>query len=59
LLGFEEYLLIDGRRRSVERYRRAADGPWTYWRYASGDTVIVDTIDLACPLDAFYIGTTL
>lgn len=56
---FEEYLLVNSRRRSVERFRRTAQGHWTYQRYAPHDTVTLDTIGLTCPVATFYDGTTL
>jgi Uma2 family endonuclease len=59
LQDFEEYLLVDGRRRSVERFRRTGDGEWLYRRYEDGDTVSLDTIDLEVPVAALYLASGL
>ncbi len=59
LATFEEYLLVNSRRRSVERYHRTAQGTWTYQRYAPHDTITLETIGLSLPVGALYRGTQL
>lgn len=55
----QEYLLIDSRRRSVERFRRTADRLWLYQRYTPEESVTLDTIGLTCPIATFYRLTAL
>ena len=57
LLMMEEYVLVDSRRRSVERFQRAAEGRWTYQRYAGGDSIRLESIGLNCAVAAFYRHT--
>lgn len=57
LASFEEYLLVDSRRRAVERFQRAAGGLWTYQRYAPDSGVTLETVDLTLPVAAFYEDT--
>lgn len=57
LLTMEEYLLVDSRRRSVERFQRAAEGRWTYQRYAADDAITMQSIGLTCAVAAFYRHT--
>jgi len=59
LATFEEYLLVNSRRRSVERYHRTAQGTWTYQRYAPNDTVTLETIGLSLPVGTLYRDTQL
>lgn len=56
---FEEYLLIDSRRRAVERFRRTDDGGWLYRRYGDGDSVTLDTIGLTVAVGALYLASGL
>lgn len=55
----EEYLLVNSRRRSVERFRRTEHGLWVYQRYAPDADVTLETIDLTCPVAALYRRTQL
>ncbi len=59
LTTFEEYLLVNSRHRSVERYHRDARGLWTYQRYAPNDTITLETIGMNCPVGTLYRGTQL
>jgi Uma2 family endonuclease len=59
LPSFEEYLLIGSLRRSVERYRRAVEGRWTYQRYADGAQLTLETVGLTCAIAALYYRTSL
>lgn len=54
LESFEEYLLVDSRRRAVERFRRTGDSLWTYQRYAPDESVTLATIGLTFPLATLY-----
>jgi Uma2 family endonuclease len=57
--SFEEYLLVDSRRRAVERYRRAEHGRWIYQRYGPDASVTLETIGLTCSVATFYRRTPL
>jgi len=57
LLTTEEYLLVDSRCRSVERFQRAMEGRWTYQRYAEGDVITLESVGLTCAVAAFYRHT--
>jgi Uma2 family endonuclease len=57
--SFEEYLLVDSRRRAVERYRRAEHGRWIYQRYGPDASVTLETIGLTCSIANFYRRTPL
>lgn len=54
---FEEYLLVDARRRSVERFRRGERRLWIYQQYAPHASVSLETIGLTCAMADFYDGT--
>lgn len=49
-------LLIDSRRRLVERQQRNADGTWTLSEHTAGTIAVLDH---AVPLDELYDGVTL
>ncbi len=59
LATVEEYLLVDSRQRSVERFRRTTPNLWTYQRYGADDDVTLETIGLTCPVTRFYDRTQL
>jgi Uma2 family endonuclease len=59
LAGFEEYLLVDGRRRVVERYRRADEDGWLYRRFTGEDTITLEAVGLQVPVAAFYVASGL
>lgn len=59
LAAFEEYLLIDSRRRAVEHFQRTANDAWLYHRYGDGDTISLDTIGLAMPVASLYLASGL
>jgi Uma2 family endonuclease len=59
LAAFEEYLLVDGRRRTVERFRRIADNGWLYRRYGDRDSITLETIDLTVAVGALYLASGL
>ncbi len=54
LPGCQEYLLIDGRRRGVERFHCGEQHLWVYQHYTSGETITLDTVGLTCPIADFY-----
>ena len=59
LPAVEEYVLVDGRQRAVERFRRAANNLWTYQRYGPQDTVTLESIGLVVPVAALYRNSML
>ncbi len=56
---FEEYLLLDAEQIAADHYRRGEDNFWVFNSYSAGDMVALDSIDLTCPLEAFYRRTSL
>ncbi|HVV82792.1 MAG TPA: Uma2 family endonuclease [Kofleriaceae bacterium] len=52
----ELLLLVDSRRRLVERQQRNADGTWTLSEHTSG---AVRVLDLEVPIDELYAGVEL
>ena len=55
----EEYSLVDGRKRGVERFRRSERGLWVYQRYAPDALITLETIGLTCSVADIYDGTGL
>ncbi len=51
---FEEYVLVDYRRREVEVRRREAAGTWSATTYRPGDDIRLDSMGLTLPMDAIY-----
>lgn len=51
LPSLAEYMLIDIERRSVDLYRKCADGLWVLHPYTQGDTVELASINLQLPLN--------
>jgi Uma2 family endonuclease len=49
----QEYMLIVTAYRAVEVYRRA-EPRWTFESYGSGDTVVLESIDVRLPVDQLY-----
>lgn len=54
--SFEEYLLVNSRRRAVERYRRVGHSRWDYQRYSPDEDVTLEMIGLTVSVAAFYRG---
>ena len=54
-----EYLLVDARRRTVERYWRSENGVWRSERRAADGSLTLESIGLTCPVDALYRRTSL
>lgn len=59
LATLSDYLLVDGRERGVERFRRSEHGLWLYERYAPEASLTLESIGLTTPIAAFYDGTGL
>ena len=59
MAGFTEYLLIDGRHRMVERFRRTTDGEWLYRNYGTEDMLTLDSIGLTLPISVLYLASGL
>lgn len=57
LESFAEYVLVDSRRRQVERFKRVGDGSWLYRLYREGDTFGFETIGLEIPVAALYTAS--
>ncbi|MDD2893206.1 MAG: Uma2 family endonuclease [Halothiobacillaceae bacterium] len=51
LSGLAEYMLIDIETRSVDLYRKGADGLWVLHPYTQGDTVELTSVDLKLPIN--------
>jgi Uma2 family endonuclease len=56
---FEEYLLVDSRRRAIERFHRTDSNLWIYQNYGMDETVTLETVALTWPVAAFYRRTQL
>lgn len=56
---FEEYLLLNAERIAADHFRRKDGNVWVFTSYAAGDMVVLESIGLTCPLDAFYRRTGL
>jgi len=56
---FEEYVLVDSRRRAVECFRRTEHGLWLYQRYDGDATITLETVGLTRPIAIFYEDTPL
>jgi Uma2 family endonuclease len=54
-----EYLLVDSRRRIVERYHRADHNRWLYERSTADDSITLESIGLTCSVAAFYRHTNV
>jgi Uma2 family endonuclease len=57
LPSFAEYVLVDSRRRRVERFKRVGDGSWLYRLYRERDTFGFETIGLEVPVAALYMAS--
>ncbi len=54
-----EYLLVDARRRTVERYWRSENGVWRSERREADGSLTLESIGLTCPVAALYRRTSL
>ncbi len=54
-----DYLLVNYRRRLVERYQRHADGIWTYHRFGAGDRIPLPALGIQLEVDDFYLKIDL
>lgn len=59
IAALEEYVLVNSRQRSVERFRRAERGLWIYQRYDPDSAITLESVDLSLPLAAIYRRTRL
>jgi len=50
----EEYVLVETERREVEVFRREADGAWVGHRYRDAEDIELASVDVRCPVAAFY-----
>jgi Uma2 family endonuclease len=49
-----EYVLIEPERRSIDVFRRNADGNWVLHPFSGDEELNLASIDFRCPLDAVY-----
>lgn len=54
LASLEEYVLIDPERRSVECFRRDAEGRWVLYPFGPADEVELASLGFQCSMDAVY-----
>jgi Uma2 family endonuclease len=54
----QEYVLVDTQRQAVDLYRRATDNLWTFHPFGPGETVMLKSINVSVPMDAFYENVT-
>ena len=54
LESLEEYVLIEPERRSVDVFRRNADGNWVLHPFADTDELALASLDFRCPMEAVY-----
>jgi Uma2 family endonuclease len=52
--SLKEYVLIEPERRSVDVFRRNADGNWVLHPFAAGEELVLASLDFRCPIDAVY-----
>ncbi|MDB5058688.1 MAG: hypothetical protein JWO59_2160, partial [Chloroflexi bacterium] len=55
----EEYVLVDSRRRAVERFRRTGPDLWIYKHYAPDESITLETVGLTCSIASLYRRTRL
>lgn len=56
--SLREYVLVDPDRFSVDCFRRDASGHWVLYPFGSGETVVLDSLDLSAPIEAIYEDVT-
>lgn len=54
LESLQEYVLVDSQSRQVEVYRKLAAGGWEQWIWSPGETVRLDSVDLALEFVEIY-----
>jgi Uma2 family endonuclease len=54
----QEYVLVDTQRQAVDLYRRATDNLWTLHPFGPGETIMLKSINVSIPIDAFYENVT-
>ena len=50
----KEYILIDAREMSVERFQRNENGGWEIDNYGEGDEVSLTSVDFNFPIEMLY-----
>ena len=50
----KEYVLIDAREMSVERFRPNQNGVWEIYNYGEGDEITLTSVDLTFPIEMLY-----
>lgn len=58
LPSVQDYLLVGYKARHVEHYRRAGD-LWTYLTYGPGETIALESLDVALTVDDIYAKVRL
>jgi Uma2 family endonuclease len=59
LPSFREYLLVDPRRRFIERFTRQDDGTWRVFEYGAGHLVPIEAASVSFEVDAVYRNVKL
>lgn len=54
----QEYVLISTQEQAIDVYRRATDNLWTLHPFGPGEAVILKSIEVSIPIDAFYENVT-
>lgn len=57
--SIQEYVLISTQEQAIDVYRRASDNLWTLHPFGPGDEVVLKSINVSIPLEAFYENVTL
>ena len=57
-LSIQEYVLVSTQEQAIDVYRRAADNLWTLHPFEPGEEVILKSINVRIPIDAFYENVT-
>ena len=59
LTSLQTYLIVDQRRRRVDRHWRDADGSWQWEQYVVDGSVPIPRLDTPLTLDEIYDGVDL
>jgi Uma2 family endonuclease len=56
--SIQEYVLVSTQEQAIDVYRRATDNLWTLHPFGPGEAVILKSIEVSIPIDAFYENVT-
>jgi Uma2 family endonuclease len=57
--SIQEYVLISTQEQAIDVYWRATDNLWTLHPFGPGEAVILKSIEVSIPIDAFYENVTI